>query len=97
MTIQQRKSPRVSGAIPLSYTIIDAADIQLNGEKVPEVISQNISMGSVFFEQGLLLTVGDKLELQLHLPSSEPVCVSLDGWFAVSGSVLISGPSIPLR
>jgi len=78
MTIQQRKSPRVSGAIPLSYTIIDAADIQLNGEKVSEVMTQNISMGGVFFEQGLLLTVGDKLELQLHLPSSEPVCVV--GW-----------------
>ena len=30
-------------------------------------------MGGVFFEQGLLLTVGDKLELQLHFPSSEPV------------------------
>ncbi len=45
MTIQQRKSYRVSAAIPLSYTIIDAADAQLNGEKVPEVISQNISSG----------------------------------------------------
>ncbi len=73
MTVQQRKSYRVSAAIPLSFTIIDAADAQLNGEKVPEVMSQNISVCGVFFEQGLLLTVGDKLELQLHLPSSEPV------------------------
>jgi len=73
MTIQQRKSYRVSAAIPLSFTIIDAADAQLNGEKVPRVMSQNISVGGVFFEQGLLLTVGDKLELRLHLPSSEMV------------------------
>ena len=73
MTVQQRKSHRVSAAIPLSFAIIAAADAQLNGEKVPEVMSQNISVGGLFFEQGLLLTVGDKLEIQFHLPSSEPV------------------------
>ncbi len=73
MTIQQRKSCRVSAAILVSFTIIDAADAQLNGEKVSEVMSQNISVGGLFFKQGLLLTVGDKLELRLHLPSSEPV------------------------
>ncbi len=73
MTIQQRKSYRVSAAIPLSFTIIDAADAQLNGEKVPRVMSQNISVGGVFFEQGLLLTVGDKLEIQFHMPSSDSV------------------------
>ena len=71
--IQQRISYRVSAAIPLSFTIIDAADTQLNGEKVSEVMSQNISVGGLFFEQELLLSVGDKLELQLHLPFSEPV------------------------
>jgi len=73
MTIQQRKSCRVSAAIPVSFTIIDASDIQLNGEKVSEVMSQNFSVSGVCVEQGLLLTVGDKLELQLHFPSSEPV------------------------
>ncbi len=73
MTVQQRKSYRVSAAIPLSFTIIDAADAQLNGEKVSEVISQNISVTGLFFEQGLLLTVGDKLELRLHMPSSKTV------------------------
>jgi len=73
MTIQQRKFSRLSAAIPLSFTIIDAADAQLNGEKVPIIMSQNISMSGVFFEQGLLLTVGDKLEIQFHMPFSEPV------------------------
>jgi len=73
MTIQQRKSYRVPAAIPVSFTIIDASDIQLNGEKVSEVMSQDISEGGLLLEQRLLLTVGDKLELQLHFPSSEPV------------------------
>ena len=73
MTVQQRKFSRLSAAIPLSFTIIDAADAQLNGEKVSEVISQNISVAGLFFEQGLLLTVGDKLEIQFHMPSSETV------------------------
>ncbi len=73
MTVQQRKAHRVSAAIPLSFTIIDAADAQLNGEKVPEIMSHNISVGGLFFEQGLLLTVGDKLEIQFNMPSSEVV------------------------
>ncbi len=73
MTVHQRAFPRVSAAIPLSFTIIDAADSQLNGEKIPKIMSQDISMGGVFFEQGLLLTVGDKLETQFHMPFSKPV------------------------
>ncbi len=73
ITVQQRKSYRVCAAVPLSFTIIDAADAQLNGEKVPEVMSRNISVGGLLFEQGLLLTAGDKLEIQFHMPSSETV------------------------
>ena len=73
MTVHQRAFPRVSAAIPLSFTIIDAADSQLNGEKIPKIMSQDISMGGVCFEQGLLLTVGDKLETQFHMPFSKPV------------------------
>ena len=51
MTIQKRQYSRVSAAIPVSYTIIDASDNQLSGEKVSEVMSQNISAGGVFLNR----------------------------------------------
>ena len=92
MTIQQRQSYRVAAAIPLSFIIIDAADTQLNGEKVSGVVSQNVSVGGVFFEQGLQLTVGDKLELQLDFPSSEPVHAV--GWVVRCKPVSVDGQSL---
>ena len=92
MTIQQRQSYRVASAIPLSFIIIDAADTQLNGEKVSGVVSQNVSVGGVFFEQGFQLTVGDKLELQLDFPSSEPVHAV--GWVVRCKPVSVDGRSL---
>ncbi len=77
MTVQQRKSYRISSAIPFSFTIIDAADAQLDGQEVSGARTQNIGVGGLLFESQLPLTVGDKLELCLRHPSKP---VNAVGW-----------------
>ena len=77
VSVQQRKSYRVSSVIPFSFPIIDAADAQLDGQKVSGARTQNISVGGLLFESQLLLTVGDKLELCLQHSSK---AVNAVGW-----------------
>ena len=66
MSVQQRKSYRISSAIPFSFTVIDAADAKLDGQKVSDATTQNVSVGGLLFETQLPLTVGDKLEVSLR-------------------------------
>ena len=78
MTLQRRKYFRLRSEIPLSYTVIQASESQLLPEKVLNLKTQNISEGGLAFETDLPLKVGDELQVNLDLPSSQHV--SAAGW-----------------
>lgn len=78
VTIQRRKSYRVRARIPLSFTVIDAAEAYLVGEKVTNSETDNISVGGLLFKSNLLLKVGDRLALNVHFSPSQQVNAA--GW-----------------
>lgn len=84
VTTQRRKSYRVRLQIPLSGTVIDAADTALVGAQILDCKTKNISVAGLAFDTTLPLQVGAKLELNLHLNSSEQV--NLVGWVVRSES-----------
>ncbi|MDA2923120.1 PilZ domain-containing protein, partial [Acidobacteria bacterium AH-259-L09] len=77
MTLQWRNSVRVRASIPFSFTVVDAAESGLIGEKVLNTKTQDISTGGLAFQTSLLFKAGDKLEIDLHLASQR---VSAFGW-----------------
>ena len=58
--------------IPFWFTVIDAADLQLIGERVVNSETENISVGGLLFETSLQLKAGDKLEINLYFPTPIP-------------------------
>jgi c-di-GMP-binding flagellar brake protein YcgR len=70
VVVQRRTSCRVCLPIPISFTVIDAAESQLIRKKVLKGTTQNISAGGLAFETSLILEVGDQLAVNLHLSSS---------------------------
>lgn len=85
VTTQRRKSYRVRVQVPLSGTVIDAGDTALIGAKLLDCKTNNISVAGLAFDTKLPLQVGDKLELNLELPSSEKL--NAVGWVVRSDSV----------
>ncbi len=78
VSAQRRKSYRVRVQIPLSGTVIDAGDTELIGAKVVDCKTKNVSVAGLAFDTKLPLQVGDKLELNLELPSSKKL--NAVGW-----------------
>ncbi len=78
VTAQRRKSYRVRVQVSLSGTVIDADDSELIGTKVVDCKTKNVSVAGLAFDTKLPLQVGDKLELNLELPSSEKL--NAVGW-----------------
>ena len=85
VTVQRRKSPRVSLHIPFWFTVIDAADSQLIGERVVNSETKNLSVSGLLFETSLVLKAGDKLEMNLYFPPSHPL--NAVGWVVRSNPV----------
>ncbi len=73
ITIQRRRYQRVEYAIPFSFSVIDAAEAGLIGEKFAKAKTQNISVAGLRFETSLGLKAGDKLEMNLRLSTSQSV------------------------
>ncbi len=73
ITIQRRRYHRVEYAIPFSFSVIDAAEAGLIGEKFAKAKTQNISVAGLRFETSLGLKAGDKLEMNLRLSTSQSV------------------------
>ena len=48
--------------------MVDAAGAQLNGQRVSGTETLNFSVGGVAFETDLPLRIGNKLEMEIHLP-----------------------------
>jgi c-di-GMP-binding flagellar brake protein YcgR len=78
ITIQRRRYYRVNSTIPFSFSVIDAAETHLIGERFSKAKTQNISVAGLRFETSLGLKVGDKLEMNLRLPGSQ--VVNAVGW-----------------
>ena len=78
VTIQRRRYCRVEYALPFSFSVIDAAEAHLIGEKFSKAKTQNISVAGLRFETSLGLKAGDKLEMNLRLPASR--VVKAVGW-----------------
>ncbi|MFQ5928800.1 MAG: PilZ domain-containing protein [Acidobacteriota bacterium] len=85
VTVERRKSLRVSSSIPFSFMVIDADETYLVGERVLNVTTQDITVGGLKFETSLPLNVGDTLEMNLHLSPSQQV--NAVGWVARSEPV----------
>ncbi len=94
VTVQRRKSPRVSVQIPFWFTVIDAADSELIGKKVVDSQTENISVGGLLFKSALLLQAGDKLEINLYLPPSRPL--NAVGWVVRSNPFALDGKPLNL-
>jgi c-di-GMP-binding flagellar brake protein YcgR len=78
ITIQRRRYYRVEYAMPFSFSVIDAAETSLIGEKFAKALTQDISVAGLRFETSLALKAGDKLEMNLRLPASQ--VVKAVGW-----------------
>jgi len=78
ITIQRRRYYRVNAAIPFSFSVIDASEAHLIGEKSSTAKTQNISVAGLRFETSLGLKGGDKLEMNFRLPASQ--VVKAVGW-----------------
>ena len=94
VTVQRRKSPRVSVRISFWFTVIDAADSKLIGERVADCQTENISVSGLLFKTLLPLQAGDKLELHLHCPPSHPL--NAVGWVVRSNPFELDGNPLNL-
>ena len=73
ISVQRRKAQRVSYPISFSFTIIDAAESQLIGQRVLNAETENISVGGLAFRTTVPLRLRDKLEISFLLSPSEAV------------------------
>ncbi len=73
--LQRRKIYRVHDPIPLSFTIIEAAETEIIGEEILDAETKDLTIGGLAFETDLPLKVGDKLDMNLRLSPSRVVNV----------------------
>ncbi len=85
VVVQRRKSYRAQSAVPFSFTVIEASETRLLDQEVRHSTTANISVGGLAFETPLPLQVEDKLEIHLHLSSSQRV--NAVGWVVRSEPV----------
>ena len=93
VTVQRRKSYRTGAPVRFSYTVIDAGQPELIGERVTDVVTRNLSVGGLTFETSSLLAVGDILEMTLGLLSAPVTAV---GWVVRAKVVTEVGESLNL-
>jgi predicted enzyme related to lactoylglutathione lyase len=72
---KRRAAPRVSMPIPVSFSIFTSPDSEEMGEERYQTESQEISIAGIWMETVAPLNQGDKLDLELSLPSSETIQV----------------------
>jgi len=89
VTLQRRKSVRMRLQIPFSWTVIEAAETELIGQKVLDAKTRDIGVGGLRFNTTLPLAVSDKLQVKLDLSSSRHVSAS--GWVARATRVKSKG------
>ncbi|MEE8348384.1 MAG: PilZ domain-containing protein [Acidobacteriota bacterium] len=94
ITLQRRRSFRVSLSIPLDFTVIDASKREIIGETLTDCHTQNISVGGFQFETKICLRVGDKLDVHLFLSQSSQINVV--GWVVRSVSFKRSSQTVYL-
>jgi c-di-GMP-binding flagellar brake protein YcgR len=94
VTVQRRKSPRVSVHIPFWFTVIDAADSKLIGDRVVDCQTENISVSGLLFKTPLHLQAGDKLEMHVHCTPSHHV--NALGWVVRSNPFELDGEPLNL-
>lgn len=92
ITVQQRRAYRVESAVPFSFSVIDAVETALIGEKLLRAKTQNISASGLRFETSLGLKAGDKLDMNLRLTASQPV--NAVGWVVRTEAVGQNGSSL---
>lgn len=92
ITIQRRRYYRVNAAIPFSFSVIDASEAHLIGEKSSTAKTQNISVAGLRFETSLGLKPGDKLEMNFRLPASQ--VVKAVGWVVRTAVAQTNGQPI---
>ena len=92
VVVQRRKAYRVHSAVPFSFTIIEAAEPQLINQKIRDATTDDISVGGLAFETPVPLQVEDRLEIHLHLSSSQRVNVV--GWVVRSESLQGEGKDL---
>ncbi len=92
VVVQRRRSYRAQLAVPFSFTVIEAAETQLIDQGVHNYTTHNISVGGLASETLLPLQVEDKLEIHLHLSSSQRVNVV--GWVVRSEPVQGEGKDL---
>ncbi len=92
ITIQRRRYYRVEYAMPFSFSVIDAAETSLIGEKFAKAKTQDISVAGLRFETSLGLKAGDKLEMNLRLPASQ--VVKAVGWVVRTAATQNNGQPI---
>ncbi len=73
VNIERRQSFRVHSQVPLSFSVVHAAQSRLVTENIFNSKTQNISNGGLAFRTDLPLEVGDELQMSLNLISSRPV------------------------
>ena len=73
ISVQRRKAQRVSYPLSFSFTIIDAVETQLIGQRVLNAETENISVGGLAFRTTVPLRLRDKLEISFLLSPSEAV------------------------
>ena len=84
-TVQRRKSYRASSRVSFSFTVIEAAKAQLNGEQASEATALDIGVGGLTFETALPLGVGDKLDMSVSLSRSRHI--SAVAWVVRSDAI----------
>ena len=78
VSVQRRKAYRVRETIPFSFTVVDAQQNELVGEKVCNAQTKDISVGGLAFRTPLPLKIKDKLEITLFLPTFKRVAAALE-------------------
>ena len=72
VTAQRRNAIRINVSMPFSFTIVEAQEAGLAGQKVFNGNTQDISVNGLKFETGLPLQVGDNLEMSFQLRRAKP-------------------------
>ena len=73
VAVQRRRSYRLDLKVPVTMTVIDAADAALECGTRVSGYTQNISIAGLLCETDLPLSIGDKVEINLQFTSSDQV------------------------
>ena len=78
VAVQRRKSHRLALRVPVTLTVMDAADLALECGTTVSGHTENISIAGLLFETDLPLSIGDRVEINLQFTRRDRV--SAVGW-----------------